>query len=82
MAHKTDIEIAYGAVMKPIGEIALKMGLQPDDVEQYGNYMAKISCEARRRKNPRAKMVLVTAITPTPFANSSTTSPISTTPAT
>lgn len=64
----TDVEIAQSAKMKPISEIAQKLGLEDDDLELYGKYKAKIALEAinRLENNPDGKLVLVTAINPTP----------------
>lgn len=65
---KTDIEIAQLATLKPITEIAEKIGLTEDDLELYGKYKAKISQEAlnRLKNNESGKIILVTAINPTP----------------
>ena len=64
----SDIEIAQQNKMEKIQVIADKCGLTPDDIEQYGHYKAKISFDAIRRleDKPVGKLVLVTAITPTP----------------
>ncbi|HQN74992.1 MAG TPA: formate--tetrahydrofolate ligase, partial [Bacillota bacterium] len=63
----TDLQIAQTAEIKKIEEIATKIGLTADDLELYGKYKAKVSFEAinRYKDNPRGKIVLVTAITPT-----------------
>lgn len=63
----SDLQIAQKAKMTPIVEIGKQVGLQADDLELYGNYKAKISFDAidRYRKNPRGKIILVTAINPT-----------------
>ncbi|MDT8336776.1 MAG: formate--tetrahydrofolate ligase [Candidatus Izemoplasmatales bacterium] len=63
----TDLEIAQKAKMQKIDRIAEKIGLKTDDLELYGNYKAKVSFEAinRYKDNPRGKIILVTAITPT-----------------
>jgi formate--tetrahydrofolate ligase len=63
----TDLEIAQKAKMQKIDRIAEKVGLKTDDLELYGNYKAKVSFEAinRYKDNPRGKIILVTAITPT-----------------
>lgn len=63
----TDLQIAQKAEIKKIEEIATKIGLSADDLELYGKYKAKVSFEAinRYKDNPRGKIVLVTAITPT-----------------
>ena len=65
---KTDIEIANSVEMKPIVEVAKTVGLEEDDLELYGKYKAKISHDAIQRlsKNKNGKLILVTAITPTP----------------
>lgn len=65
---KTDIEIASECVMEPIVEVAKKCGLKEDEIEQYGKYKAKISFDAiHRLENEKdGKLILVTAITPTP----------------
>ncbi|UCC82690.1 MAG: formate--tetrahydrofolate ligase [Gemmatimonadota bacterium] len=60
-----DIEIAQAAKLRPITEIAGGLGLGAHDYEQYGQYKAKVSLELSQRP-PKAKLVLVTAITPTP----------------
>jgi len=73
MAFKTDIEIAYEAELRPIAEIADKIGLQRDDLELYGNHIAKIQCSVREKREPNSKMVLVTAMTPTPAGEGKTT---------
>ena len=63
----TDLEIAQKAEMKKIDKIAEKVGLKAEDLELYGNYKAKVSFDAinRYKDNPRGKIILVTAITPT-----------------
>lgn len=65
---KTDIEIANSVEMQPIVEVAKTVGLEEDDLELYGKYKAKISHDAIQRlsKNKDGKLILVTAITPTP----------------
>lgn len=74
----TDVEIAQSAKMKPISEIAQKVGLEDDDLELYGKYKAKIALEAinRLENNPDGKLVLVTAINPTPAGEGKTTTMI------
>lgn len=63
---KTDIEIAQSATLRPITEIAGKIGLGPDDIIRYGNHKAKIPLEkARGDGPPRAKLILVAGINPT-----------------
>ena len=64
---KSDIEIAQGAKMLPITEVAKKVGLTEDDLELYGKYKAKISLEVLNKgKKENGKLILVTAINPTP----------------
>lgn len=74
----SDVEIAQSAKMKPISEIAKKVGLQEDDLELYGKYKAKIALEAinRLENNPDGKLILVTAINPTPAGEGKTTTMI------
>lgn len=71
----TDIEIAQAATPRPIAEIAEAAGLLGDEVEFYGRYKAKISLGVleRLREKPNGKLVLVTAITPTPAGEGKTT---------
>ena len=73
---KSDIEIAQEAVLKPIGEIADKAGIDRDYVEYYGKYKAKIDVWSMPHKEAKAKLVLVTAITPTPAGEGKTTTTI------
>ena len=65
---KTDIEIAQSAKMEPIVNIASKLGLSEDDIEQYGKYKCKISLDVyeKNKEKKDGKLVLVTAINPTP----------------
>ena len=65
---KTDIQIAQASTMMPIKEIGFKMGLTEEDLDYYGKYKAKISLDVLKRepKNKDAKLILVTAINPTP----------------
>ncbi|WP_291291030.1 formate--tetrahydrofolate ligase [Enterococcus sp.] len=65
---KKDIEIAQEATIKPINEIAATIGLQAEDLEHYGKYKAKIDWPAIKKiaKRPAGKLILVTAINPTP----------------
>jgi formate--tetrahydrofolate ligase len=65
---KSDIEIAQSAEMKPIIQIAEKIGLTDDDLEVYGKYKAKLSSDtlSKIQGNPNGKIILVTAINPTP----------------
>ena len=75
---KTDIEIAQEAVMKPITEIAAKLGMEPDDLELYGKYKAKISEEYLKKisDRPEGKLILMTAINPTPAGEGKTTTTV------
>ena len=72
---KTDIEIAQEAELSPIGEIAEKLNIQTDDLEFYGKYKAKLSDELmeRMKDEPDGKLILVTAINPTPAGEGKTT---------
>ena len=72
---KTDIEIAQEAVMLPIKEVAAKLGIEEDDLELYGKYKAKISNEycASVQDRKDGKLILVTAINPTPAGEGKTT---------
>jgi len=75
---KTDIEIAQEAVKLPIKEIAAKVGMTEDDIEPYGKYKAKITEEFLQglKDKPAGKLVLVTAINPTPAGEGKTTTSI------
>lgn len=74
----TDIEIAQANEMEKITAIAEKCGLSSEDIEQYGHYKAKISFDAIRRLDAKedGKLVLVTAITPTPAGEGKSTTSI------
>ncbi len=74
----TDIEIARQAEMKPITEIADKLGVLPEELEQYGHYKAKINDAFLNRMadRPDAKLILVTAINPTPAGEGKTTTSV------
>lgn len=78
MGFKSDIEIAQEAVKKPIAEIAKSIGLSDDDIEMYGKYKAKISMETVKRlsKEKDGKLILVTAISPTPAGEGKTTTSV------
>ena len=77
MDFLTDIEIAQNCKMKPITEIAQKAGIEPKYLEQYGNYKAKIDLSLMKETNKEdGKLVLVTAITPTPAGEGKTTTTI------
>ena len=71
----TDIEIARSVDLKPITEIAEKIGIKDEEIEQYGKYKAKITESAIKRleKNKDGKLVLVTAMSPTPLGEGKTT---------
>ncbi|MBQ3863918.1 MAG: formate--tetrahydrofolate ligase [Schwartzia sp.] len=75
---KSDVEIAQEAVIQPITEIAEKLGLTADEIEQYGKYKAKITLDAwnRVKDRPNGKLVLVTAINPTPAGEGKTTTSV------
>lgn len=75
---KTDVQIAQEASMLPIKEVASTIGLSEDDLEFYGKYKAKISMEKIKslESNPNGKLVLVTAINPTPAGEGKTTTMI------
>ena len=77
MAFFSDIEIAQGCEMKPITEIADKAGIDRKYLEQYGNYKAKIDLSlAKETQKENGKLILVTAITPTPAGEGKTTTTI------
>ncbi len=75
---KSDIEIAQEAVMKPITEVAKALEIPEDDLELYGKYKAKLSDELMNRvkDNPDGKLILVTAINPTPAGEGKTTTSV------
>jgi len=75
---KSDIEIAQAAVMKPILEIAQNLDLQEDEIESYGKYKAKINLSVwnRLQDKPNGKLILVTAINPTPAGEGKTTTTV------
>jgi len=75
---KTDIEIAQEAVLKPIEEIAESLNISRDELEFYGKYKAKISDEYIEKisNNPNGKLILVTAINPTPAGEGKTTTTV------
>lgn len=72
---KTDLQIAQEAVMEPIGKVAEKLGIREDDLELYGKYKAKLSDGYLKslRDKPDGKLILVTAINPTPAGEGKTT---------
>jgi formate--tetrahydrofolate ligase len=75
----SSLEIAQAATLTPIAEIAAAAGLEPDEVEQYGRYKAKVSLSVldRLAGRPDAKLINVTAITPTPAGEGKTTTSVS-----
>ncbi|MDD3124084.1 MAG: formate--tetrahydrofolate ligase [Candidatus Izemoplasmatales bacterium] len=75
---KSDLEIAQHAKMKKITTIAKKIGLKPSEIEMYGSYKAKISFKAINRKdfNSQGKIILVSAINPTPAGEGKSTTTI------
>ncbi len=75
---KTDIQIAREAKMQPIKEVAASLGIGEDDIEPYGKYKAKISNDYINRvaQNQNGKLILVTAINPTPAGEGKTTTSI------
>ncbi len=75
---KTDIQIAQEAELLPIREVAEKLDITEDELELYGKYKAKLSDEYMERisKNPDGKLILVTAINPTPAGEGKTTTSV------
>lgn len=75
---KTDVQIANEAKMLPITEVAKKIGIEEDNLELYGKYKAKISLDLleKQKEKPDGKLVLVTAINPTPAGEGKTTTNI------
>ena len=75
---KTDIQIAQEAEMLPITEVAEKAGIEKEDLELYGKYKAKLSDDfwEKIKDNENGKLVLVTAINPTPAGEGKTTTTI------
>uniref|UniRef100_UPI0040561A78 formate--tetrahydrofolate ligase n=1 Tax=Agathobacter sp. TaxID=2021311 RepID=UPI0040561A78 len=75
---KTDIQIAQEAVLAPIKEVAASIGIMEDDLELYGKYKAKLSDDfiERSKHNPDGKLILVTAINPTPAGEGKTTTSV------
>jgi formate--tetrahydrofolate ligase len=74
----SDIEISRAARMLPIGEIAARLGIPDEALEPYGRFKAKIALDwlAKRRDAPRGKLILVTAINPTPAGEGKTTTSV------
>ncbi|PLX34454.1 MAG: formate--tetrahydrofolate ligase, partial [Clostridiales bacterium] len=77
MSYKSDIEIAQEATMADIREIAKKVGLSEENIDLYGKYKAKVDYNVLSGKEGKnAKMILVTAINPTPAGEGKTTTTI------
>ena len=78
MTHLSDIEIANSVEMKPIKEVAAPLGLKEEDLTLYGNYKAKLDArELTKLKDEKdGKLILVTAITPTPAGEGKTTTSV------
>ena len=74
--YKSDIEIAQAAEMLPISEVAAKVGLSEDQLDHYGKYKAKVDIHALKDLPRKAKLVLVTAINPTPAGEGKTTTSV------
>ena len=72
----SDIEIAQAAKMQPITEIAANLGLQGEDVIPYGHYKAKLNHKLAKANKPEGKLILVTAISPTPAGEGKTTTSV------
>ena len=74
MPQLSDVQIAQAATIRHIDEIAAKLGLKPEQLEHYGEYKAKINpADAYRLPEKRGKLILVTAISPTPAGEGKTT---------
>lgn len=75
---KTDIQIAQEAQLYPVTEIAAQLGVKPDELELYGKYKAKLSDEYLKslESRPQGKLILVTAINPTPAGEGKTTTSV------
>ena len=76
MAYLTDIEIAQSVTAKPISEIAKNAGIDNSYLEPYGNLKAKVNLDYLNNSNKEGKLILVTAITPTPAGEGKTTTTI------
>ena len=74
MAIASDVEIAQAAKLKPIAEVAEELGLRQEEIEPYGVYKAKVGLDALecRKDDPDGKLILVTAMTPTPLGEGKT----------
>jgi formate--tetrahydrofolate ligase len=78
MTFPSDLEIAQGAVLKPLPDVAAEMGIGPHLLEPYGDSVAKIKLEAIEElaERPRARYVVVSAVTPTPLGEGKTTTTV------
>ncbi len=78
MPFATDLDISQSAVLKPLADVAAQMGLPDDLLEPYGSHVAKIKLEALAAlaARPRAKYIVVSAITPTPLGEGKTTTTV------
>ena len=76
MAFKSDIEIAQEANIQPINEIAASLGIPDQAVENYGRYKAKLDIQMLKELPEKGKLILVTAITPTPAGEGKTTTSV------
>ena len=76
MSFKTDIEIAQESTMLPIEEVAAKIGIGPEALEHYGHYKAKVDIHSLKDLPRKSKLVLVTAISPTPAGEGKTTTSV------
>ncbi len=73
---KSDIQIAREATMLPISEVAAKVGIVDEELEHYGKYKAKVDVNTLRERPSKAKLILVTAINPTPAGEGKTTTSV------
>jgi formate--tetrahydrofolate ligase len=78
VSYLSDIEIAQQTEMEPITKVAAKLGIEEDDLELYGRYKAKVSFDLweKIKNNKDGKLILVTAITPTPAGEGKTTTSV------
>ncbi len=76
MSYKSDIEIAQECTMLPIQQVADQLGVDPEQLELYGRYKAKLDIHAMKDMPRKAKLVLVTAISPTPAGEGKTTTSV------
>ncbi|MDB5686717.1 MAG: formate--tetrahydrofolate ligase family protein, partial [Rhizorhabdus sp.] len=73
---QTDIEISRAATLLPIAQIAAKIGISADAIEPYGHYKAKLSLDKLPDRGRRGRLILVTAINPTPAGEGKTTTSV------